>query len=690
MKRLLTITVLSAVGLMMGASLAWAAGGGETGTDTTVAGSGVSATWIGDLPGVFNLDEYESLTGRKITAFGESPLLAERVANGQLPPVEQRLPTNPLVVEPWEQIGQYGGTIRNVHSGDIAGDTRHMLKTPLLTLGPSSAYMHYSLVGGPVRPGVFESWSVSENGKDFTFTIRNGLKWSDGVPVTTDDVRYAYKHTLRGEEFAKELMTPTWAVWGGSIFDLEVVDDSTFRARFAEPYGSFPTQILRGGSWHLLMRPAHYLEQFDLEFTTLESLQPMMQEHGFDKDDWDNFFQAVIGDWSGSRGGAGHINAVTASEYPMLDPWLVVSNPKPGEHILERNPYFYMVDTQGNQLPYIDGYHRDIVSDIETTNLKIIAGETDFQTKFLKLSDFPLYMENRDRGGYEVMLLPTADVQPLQIILNLTPTDPVMAEIVQDRRFRQAMSLALNREEMIELIFLGNGRPANVTSAKGTDFYVEEYEQAFIEFDPERANALLDEMGLGWDNNRQFRLRPDGKRLTLPLVYYEVMAYATPGAEAASRYLTQIGIDTPVKQVSGSFFWQMWGNRDTWMSVWMRGGDILAPWWETGLSVTASAWWEWYQSRGASGQEPTPAAKRLYELRDVIQRTSDPEERTRAGQEMYQIQAENVWEMGVAAGVPLPFVYSRKLGNIGLAEEKQFLLTNPVATSAVVQWFFKE
>ncbi len=643
-----------------------------------------------ELPGLYNLDEYEEITGRKIEKFNEAPILRTKVAAGELPPVEERLPENPLVIEPWEEIGKYGGTARHVmHDANYDLFYRHMLKTPLLSLGPSSSYMHYSLVGGPVRPGVFEKWEMSEDGRVFSFQIRKGLKWSDGVPVTTEDVRYNYKNCLRGEEYAKEFMTPTWATWGGEIFELEIVDDHTFRMKFAKPFGSFITQIVRAGRWHLLMRPKHYLKQFDIAYTPMEKILPAMKKHGYVEDEYGKFFKIMVGDFT-DKGGGLIITLPDVVDYPVLDPWVAVSNPKPGEFIFERNPYFYMIDPAGNQLPYIDKLHREHVTDVEMMTLKVVAGETDFQTKYLRLKDYPLFMKNRERGGYEVMLLKTADVQQLQFIFNLTPNDPVMRQIVQDVRFRRAMSLAVNREEIIETIFLGFGRPAQVTSAKGTAFWEEEFEKAYIEYDPERANELLDEMGLKWDKNHQYRLRPDGEKLVFPLIYYDVMSGATPGAEALSRYLTKIGINAPIKHVSSSYFWSMWGNKETWLSVWMRGGDILAPWWETGLSVPASDWWLWYQSGGERGTEPLPAAKRMYELRDIVQMTTNEEERIRAGKEMYRIAAENIWEIGTAAGTPLPFIYSKKLGNIGVAKEMDFLLTNVLATEAAVQWFFKE
>jgi peptide/nickel transport system substrate-binding protein len=182
--------------------------------------------------------------------------------------------------------------------------------------------------------------------------------------------------------------------------------------------------------------------------------------------------------------------------YPVLTPWVLVDEPTPGEVIYERNPYYYKVDPNGKQLPYIDRLHKVIVSNIEVYTAKILAGETDIQFQYTRLADYPIFKENEDKGDYNAILLPAWQEQQLVYCILLDPIDPVYAEIVQDKRFRQAVSMAVDREEVKNTVFLGFGRPAQVAPPKGQAIWEQRMEDAYAQHDVDAANALLDEMGL--------------------------------------------------------------------------------------------------------------------------------------------------------------------------------------------------
>jgi len=627
----------------------------------------------------YNLDEYEQATGKKIT-FQESPMLRVKVAAGELPSVEQRLPENPVVMEPWEEVGKYGGVLNWVEF--TIGDDhylRHYENVGLMELASSASYNTYNYIGAPIVPGILEFWEQSEDAKTFTFRIRKGLKWSDGVPVTTEDMRYAIEDVVLN----KEIYPVTPRLWR-NVEEVEVVDDYTIRLKFTKAQGLLIGTLARG-SYQGAIKPKHYLKQFHTLYTPIEKMEPLMEKKGYSKDEWGKFYSFM--DYCNHQSLVGKVQNVTI--YPVLFPWVVVDEPNPGEYIFERNPYYFKVDTEGNQLPYIDKLHRTLVTNLEVENMKILSGETDVQFQFLKLEDYPLLVENKERGGYEVLPLKCWQDQMLMFWLNLCYKDPVLRDIMQDVRFRQAMSLALNREDISEALFLGFGRPAQIAPLPGSVFYEEEYEKAYIEYDIERANKLLDEMGLKWDENHQYRLRPDGERLIVPLTYYEVTPPSTRGSELASEYWGDIGIDVPVKNAGVGLFWKMQSANEVALSVWWLGGaNIVDPYWYGGFQVTTPLWWQWYQTEGEKGVEPVPAAKRAYELHDIILSTSSDEERIEAGKELWRLQAENLWVMGTVASTPSPFVYSKKLGNISVAQEKDYY--SITIAEAAEQWFFKE
>jgi len=456
--------------------------------------------------------------------------------------------------------------------------------------------------------------------------------------------------------------------------------------KFAKSYGLFVPQMV-DWDYGQLIRPSHYLKQFHKKYTSWDKLLPVMEKYAYKgKDEWGRFYSFI--DIGAHAASFIPTRSPICMEEPSLHPWRPVSEPKPGEFILERNPYYYKVDTEGNQLPYIDRLQRIYVTNLETENMKIISGETDVQFQFTRLSDYPLFKKNEEKGGYKVIPLKAFQDQMLIFYVNLCPKDSVLRKIVQDVRFRRALSLALDREEIKESIFLGFGRPAQVTAVRGSVFYKEEFEKAYAQYDPDRANKLLEEMGLRWDENHQYRLRPDGKRLTLPLIYYEVTPPASPGAELASEYWKKIGIHVPIKQVNGQYYWQLQKANEIVLGVWWLGGAAVTKPWFYQFHVSTPMWKRWYDTNGKEGVEPLPAAKRAMALADIIFSTPSEEERIKAGKELFRIQAENLWCIGTVVDTPRPFIYSKRLGNISVAEEKNYYAIT--VGEAAEQWFFKK
>lgn len=633
----------------------------------------------------YNLDDYQRRTDTVIDSFNEAPLLRKRVQAGGLPPLEKRLPENPLVMIPWEDIGRYGGHLKYTEF-TIGYDhyLRHLNESQLVEQVPEPGVAIYKWLDGTVQPGILEYWEQNEEATVFTLRIRKGLKWSDGVKVTTDDVRYCIEDVLFND--AVNPILPEWARWGGTPVLLDVVGTHTFRLTFGKPYGLFISQMI-GWRWHQLMLPAHYLKQFHRDYTPLEELLPQMARYGYAESDWGRFY-LTIGGVGQAAGGFVPGRIPNIRDYPTLDPWLHIEQPNPGDYVLERNPYFYKIDPEGRQLPYMDGLRRTFVSDLQVQNLKILASETDLQFQFVRLSDFPLFKRNELKSAYWVIPLPAWQDYMLIFPLNLRPNDPVLRPIMADIRFRQALSLALNREEIKEALFLGFGRPAQLEPLPNSPWYDEAFAGAGVDYDPQQANRLLDEMGLVWDEDQEYRLRPDGKPLTIRIDYYDVTPPAGPGSEMAAAFWEEIGVRTQVRQMDGARYWQLRGANENQVTAWWANGAVPNDFSFIGGFSMSYPWQQWYQTQGAAGQKPPDWAQKTFRNRDILFSAPDAAERNRAGKEIFRTHSEHLWNIGTVADVPVPVIYSKRLGNIGIAEQRNHYAIT--VAEAAEQWYFKD
>jgi len=214
--------------------------------------------------GLYNISDYQELTGVEITRFNESPDLAELVEQGKLPPVEERLPEAPPVLEPFEEIGEYGGTIR-----DCGKSWWPKTYEPLVRCDKDRREL---------RPNVAKSWEISDEGRIFTFYLRKGMKWSDGEPFTAEDIMFWFEDIICNEE-----LHPVFHPWleiGGKRGTVEKIDDYTVRFRFQEPYGYFINVVANCDI--LPYAPKHYLVQFHPKYTPEEELNKIVREEGFD------------------------------------------------------------------------------------------------------------------------------------------------------------------------------------------------------------------------------------------------------------------------------------------------------------------------------------------------------------------------------------------------------------------------
>src|SRR5579859_4203394 len=447
------------------------------------------------------------------TTFHEAPQLADLVKAGKLPPVEQRLPSAPLVYQPIDQIGKYGGTWRSVYTGP--GDDQNMERIM------HDHFIYWDPGISKVVPNIAKNWDIQDGGRTFVFHLRPGMKWSDGQPFGADDIMFWYEDLYSNKD-----LTPTPAPEfsiNGKPGKFVKIDDLTVQAQFPEPYPMFIDVLAGfttvgsglalggggggggGGNVQGPYAPAHYLKQFHQKYAAAADLDRAVKAAGLDN--WVSLIKNM-NDYQ--------INV----DCPVLTPWRTISPNNTPNWLLERNPYYGVVDTDGNQLPYLDKWSLNLAESLEVANLRAIAGELDEQTRHLDLQKLPVFLENRDKGNYTVRLDPQAESAQTSLQFNLSYTaDPEIAKWLNNKDFRRALSMGIDRAQINEAFFLGTGTPGSVApSDDAPDSPGPEWRNKWSTLDVAQANSLLDKIGLDKKDSDGYRVRTDnGDRLRIEI-----------------------------------------------------------------------------------------------------------------------------------------------------------------------------
>jgi peptide/nickel transport system substrate-binding protein len=579
------------------------------------------------------------------STYREAPMLAELVASGQLPPVDERLPENPLVVEPVEEIGVYGGTWLLL--ADLASEIQRMAGFPGVGL------LMWNREQTAPAPSLVESWDIEADGKEFVLHLRRGLKWSDGEPFTADDILFWYEDIVLNDELMP--VKPAFLrTASGSLGTIEKVDDVTVRYVFEEPHGLFII-LLTKELW--TYAPKHYLSQFHINYVEEAELAEMLAAEGMNT--WVDLF------WYKAAFGPNGTLGMGNPELPTMFPWLATVEPPSDRFIFTRNPYFWAVDTAGNQLPYIDQVDMRIV-DAEVMNLQITAGEPNFQaSRIQSFQDIPLYMQYAEENEYRVIQWGDLQVSEAAIWINQNTPDPVDREIYQDVRFRHALSLAINRDRINETLYLGLSRPTQATIGVAK-YMKDEYLNAYIEYDPERANALLDEMGLTERDSEGYRLKPDGARLAPVIEVPSSRLGMIDNLTMITEDYAKIGVELIVRPIDQT----LWTTRMESGQMQFAGWPMAKPETETDLvpintnTDWAPLWGLWYATNGAQGEEPPQHIKELQAIWTELLLTTDEVQQEQLIHQILQAQAENLWAIGVVGPVPKPIIAKTWFRNV--------------------------
>ncbi len=599
--------------------------------------------------------------------YNEAPMLAERVAAGELPPVDERLPVSPAVVGGRDAIGVYGGEVRMIHLDPVWFVENYDLN--------SERMLHYSDIDlRTIVPNILESWEVTPDGKTYTLHLREGMKWSDGEPLTTEDVRFWWEDVQLNTDLTS---APAWQFrFGGPNMKVEIIDDTTVKFTYAATFGNFPAHLTRWEvPWQIII-PAHYFKQFHATYTDKAKLDAMAAEQGVEG--WAALFNTKWGWGMGVWQGPDH---VAAGGYPVVGPWWIVSRPAEGLFLWERNPYYWKVDLAGNQLPYIDTMRFDYVTNAEAVTLKIVQGELDLVGQHsVTMAEYPLYKENEATSNYVVgdYLSCMSDRYTL-FPQHYLADDEVLTEIVNHPNFVKALSVAVDREEINQSLFFGMARMGQISVMPMSKYYKEKYGTAWAQYDPDLANQLLDEMGLDKRDSAGFRLRPDGERLKFNIEHAgeRVGPVTDKFTEMIVTQWLEVGIEATTKQIQESLYNERMLAYQVHCGVWHndRCTDMLFPiepqWFiPTGSpaqGTACSAWAVWYQAadRTAEGLiEPPDEIKALYDIFDQMTSVVDEDERVRLGQQILDYLADNPLEVGVILECPAPVLANKNMRNL--------------------------
>jgi peptide/nickel transport system substrate-binding protein len=555
----------------------------------------------------------------------EAPQLAEMVKQGKLPPVEERLPEKPLTVEPVERMGVYGGELRRALTGgqDAAWLGEIIDYENLVRWHPERS---------ETIPNVAESVERNEEGTEYTFVLRKGMKWSDGEPFTADDIVFWYEDVFQNDELLP--VKDSWMLTNDEEPGVvEKVDDRTVKFRFAAPNGLLLQQLATNWTGGPTDFPRHYLERFHKAHNS-DGIEQLVEEAGLD--DWVALFWAKADTWANT-------------ERPTLHAWKMITalgESSTARVVAERNPYYWKVDPDGSQLPYIDRVVHELVADLETAVLKTANGEYNLPVDVNTLANKAVFASSREQGDYHFVETLPGEMNTAILFLNLTHKDPVKREIFQNKDFRIALSHAINRREIIDVVFFGQGEPWQAAPREESEYYNETLAKQYTEYDVDLANEHLDKAGYTERDSESFRLGPNGQRI---FIAAETPSDRKPESidvlELVKNYWREVGIDMQIKTEGSSLFWTRMEGNDHDAMIWHGDGGIAvitAPYYYFPYNFAckyAPAWGHWYTG-DSRGEKPPEAVRKQMEFYDQIKETPDPEEQARLMKQILEIAVD--------------------------------------------------
>ena len=582
----------------------------------------------------------------------EPPMLEPMVAGGELPPVAERLPASPATADldgSIQTLGEHGGTLQL-----LMGRQKDIRMMTVYGYARLVGYdRHLNLV-----PDILER--VDVDGGDsysFTFHLRRDHKWSDGHPLTAEDFRYYWEDVVNNEDISP-FGPPKVLIVDGEAPRFEVIDEHTVRYSWSSPNPYF-LPALAGSRPLYIYRPAHYLKQFHARYADADQLAARVTE-------------SKARNWAGLHHRHDHQYRFDDIDLPTLQPWMNTTAPPSDRYVFVRNPYYHRVDSKGRQLPYID---KVIVNIADNTLIpaKTGFGESDLQAKYIRFDHYTFLKKGEAEKDFAVRLWRSASGSKVALFPNLTTEDEVWRTVLRDVRVRRALSLAIDRQAINQVLYFGLARPAGNTVLPESPLYKAEYGEAWAQHDVNKANALLDQAGLSERNDAGTRLLPDGRPIQVIIDTAGESTEESDVLELIKKDWQRIGVELFTKPSQRDVFRNRIFAGQATMSVWsglenaLPTADMnpqeLAP--TQQVQLQWSKWGEYYETNQASGLPPDmPMAKELLQLHKDWRFAKTKKERAAIWHKMLSIHADQVFSIGTVNGVPQPIVVSNALKNV--------------------------
>lgn len=557
-----------------------------------------------------------------------------------LPAVADRLPVNPKIVTPLNEVGQYGGEFRLAFMGPADGAWLvPMTNGYEFLVRWKSDMINFSL--DEIEPNLAESVEVTDDGAVYTFHLRQGLKWSDGENFNADDIMFWYEDFLNDPD-----LTPTqpgWLTVNDTPLVVEKLDDYTVRFTFGGPNGLFLVRLATPSGRILTGLPEHFMREWHKKY------RPEVEQEAEDANltAWTDLFLQKQ-------------NAQVTVELPVLSAWIQETGATENAQQVKatRNPYYFKIDTEGNQLPYMDTVTYRVVQDPEVMKLNAFAGEIDLMAPAqLSSRDKPTAFDNQDAGGYTLMDTIPAVMNTLILAVNMTSTDDVKGDIFSNLDFRIGLSHAINRQEIIDAVFVSQGEPWQAAPRPESElYYNERLAKQYTEFDVDLANEHLDKV-LPEKDGDGYRLGADGERFFFVVEGASDISAEWPDMlDLVRQYWDAVGVQVEIKPIERSLYYERVAGNQHEASFWAGGGglDVVlgANWYmptSTLGSIYATPWVLWSGSPDADGAiEPPDEVKKQLELFDQLELTADPDEQADLMNQILEIAADMFYGIGIS------------------------------------------
>ncbi len=643
----------------------------------------------GKYPQQYELSEFQTLANCELI-ISANPDIAELNkqirGNPELPDLASRLPEQPLIMAPYDSIGKYGGTFDALSNATEAGTSDFM------------SIRHVNLVRysddlQTIVPNVAQSWEWNDDFTQLTFVLRKGHKWSDGEPFGAKDVKFWYDNLQLDKNVIEK--PKDYALVGGNPMSVVVLDEQTVRFDLPAPkpglLSHFANHYAQG------FQPMHFLGQFhpDINPEADELAKSLGFDGGYDlvkayygSSDWMDTPTPMLSHPDKAAG-------LPLDAAPTLESHIVITESTEGRHFVA-NPYFYMVDTAGNQLPYINEQDEVFIGDSQVRLLKLVNGEVDYKAQALQIDYVPMLMDNQEKSDFTVDLRPEITMPTLAF--NVTSEDLEKRKVFGDLRFRQAMSVAMNRNEISEVALFGLGTGQQYVGFSPTpEFIDDKWLNHFAQFDQELANSLLDEIGLKDINGDGMRELPNGESLILNL-QVATQGISIQVVEIIAQNWRDVGISNKVKEVTTDEYRSSQSSNKLDVTMYEKGvpiavvlgnAEIFIPPFDNYFNMrTAMLWGEYVESDGTSGVKPPAYAYEMME--DVIAFQSAPvgsDESNALGVKLVENMTGNLLFLGTVKGQQ-PIYHRNALKNFADFKTASYAYYRTY-TYRPAQWFFE-